>query len=154
MTGADHGAAISQRETYPGHSRVLTRVRADVASWLESHGFSYQVTERARLLVSELATNAIEAAPDRLFEVAVARSAAHTAVIAVTNHVTGSGPPPSASWGPPQPLAPKGRGLAIAAALAEEISVDTSSPGFVTIRASIVDQPAPDAVTLGEESRT
>lgn len=139
--GAPNGSAdLSPRLfTYRGNHGVLADVRADVARWFTDHGFSADTTDRAMLLVSELCSNAVEAGPDHPIDVRLTRLAGSTlrAVIAVTNTTLGNVPPPSERWTPADPLAPRGRGLAIVDALSDQVRVDSSVPGRITVVADI-----------------
>jgi len=128
--------------TYAGTNGLLADIRADVARWFTGRGFSADATDRAILLTSELCSNAIEAGPGHPLDLRITpvAGARRRAVIAVTNTTTlGNVPPPSERWAPSDPLAPRGRGLAIVDALSDQVLVDTSVPGRVTVVAHISD---------------
>lgn len=127
--------------TYPGDNEVLAEIRADVARWFTQRGFSADTVERAVLLVSELCSNAVEAGPDHPIDVrlTLVTGPRPAALIAVSNTTLGTIPPPSDRWGPADPLAPRGRGLAIVDALSDDVRVDTSVPNRITVAAHISD---------------
>lgn len=130
----------SQLRIYPGNDSVLADIRADVARWFAHHGFSADATDRAVLLVSELCSNAVEAGPDHPVEVRLtAEGPGRRAVVAVSNTTLGNVPPPSERWAPADPLAPRGRGLAIVDALSDKVTVDSSVPDRITVAAHISD---------------
>lgn len=136
------GADLSSLQvTYPGTNGVLADIRADVAHWFAHRGFSADAVARAILTVSELCSNAIEAGPDHPVDVRLTPLAGPRprAVIAVSNTTLGGLPPPSERWAPTDPLAPRGRGLAIVDALSDQVQVDSSVPGRVTVLAHISD---------------
>ncbi len=86
-------------------------------------GAGQEARERVELMVSELAANCVvHAATD--FEVSVFRSAGFVRV-EVTDASDGQ---PSVKW--PDPLQPKGRGLQIVSALADEWGVLPSTGGI------------------------
>lgn len=125
---------------YPGNDSVLADIRADVARWFADHAFSVDAIDRAVLLVSELCSNAVEAGPDHPIEVRLAvEGPGRRAVVAVSNTTLGNVPPPSERWALTDPLAPRGRGLAIVDALSDKVTVDTSVPGRITVVAHISD---------------
>lgn len=108
--------------TYDGVTGELRQVRADLVGWLDRAGAGSEAQERAALVVSELAANAVQAAPGRRFEVRAHWDHAHV-VVAVRNPTDGDLPPQRATWGPVDALAPRGRGLAIVDALADGVDV-------------------------------
>lgn len=132
---ADH----SHRASYPGDHLSLADIRADVARWFSERGFSADTADRAVLLVSELCSNAVEAGPDHPIDVhlTAADSNRAGAVITVSNTTLGNVPPPTDRWIPADPLAPRGRGLAIVDALSDQVQVDTSVPDRITVVAHI-----------------
>ena len=135
-----NGSNSSQVLTYPGTNGVLAAVRADVARWFADRGFSADTVERAVLVVSELCSNAVEAGPGHPIDVRLTPTAGPPrprAVIAVTNTTLGDIPPPREQWAPADPLAPRGRGLAIVDALADQVRVDSSVAGRITVVAHI-----------------
>lgn len=153
MSSADHQAANPVRTSYPGDHQVIGGVRQELGDWMTARGFGPEAVERARLVVSELATNAIEAAPGATFEVTVRLVAEGVAALAVTNPTTGSRPPPPDTWGPAEPLARRGRGLGIVAALADAVEVIENDPANLTVEARIIDQRTGSRLPPQQEGR-
>lgn len=143
MTDAESWVSTGVERRYPGSNGVLTAVRADIRAWLLTEGFSNEVIDRAVLIISELATNAIEADPGQPFDVGVARSSGSAdlapdgVVMIVTNSTSGTRPPPRSAWSNVDPLALRGRGLAIAARLCDEVNVEDIGPNQVRIVARL-----------------
>lgn len=135
MSNGDRPRPLPLRRAYPGATSSLRTVRADVVSWLDGGGAGDDVRERAALVVSELAANAVQAAPGRPFEVDARWDAAHV-VVTVRNATDGERPPRRSSWGPVDALAPRGRGLAIVDALADGVAVDDDG-GDVVVSARL-----------------
>lgn len=139
VTGANRWAAVEVELSYAGRSEALGSVRADVSRWCRDQGFSPELVDQAVLVTSELASNAVEAAPDEPFTVTLRRRAGRAAAIRVVNRAVRSTPPPRHAWHPPDPLAPRGRGLAIVAAVSREVAVEYPSAGEVAIVACLAD---------------
>ncbi|MEZ5410093.1 MAG: ATP-binding protein [Acidimicrobiales bacterium] len=131
--------------TYAGVDGALAEIRADVSRWFAERGFSAAAIDRAALTVSELSSNAIEAGPGHPLDVRLTFHAGppSRAAITVTNVTLGGTPPPRDRWAPTDPLAPRGRGLAIVDALSDEVQVDSTVPGRVTVTAHLSDSTAP-----------
>lgn len=111
-----------------GHARQAVEV------WMADHT---TLDDRQRhdvaLIVSELGTNAIEAAPSGRFVVELRWAGRLPLVVRVVNDTELSHVPTRAEWGPDTVLAVRGRGLAIVEALSSQIDVDRSEPGRVTV---------------------
>jgi anti-sigma regulatory factor (Ser/Thr protein kinase) len=125
--------------SYATDASVLRSVRRDVMVFLASHGADAECQERACLIVSELASNAIEASADAVFAVQVALDdAAPRATITVTNarRTTDKTVPDRERWGPTTPLARRGRGLAIVDALSDDVRV-TLEPHTAAVSAQL-----------------
>jgi anti-sigma regulatory factor (Ser/Thr protein kinase) len=121
-------AAVLQRE-YAGELATLRSARRDVVDWLTQLRADDETKERAALVVSELTSNAIQAAPGRTYNLQVTRLDDGSAAISVRNHPIGSRPPARELWHPPpqtrlQKLLPRGRGLAIVDSLSEDVTVE------------------------------
>lgn len=116
--------------TYEGATGQLRHVRADVVAWLDRGGAGVEAQERAALVVSELAANAVQAAPGRRFDVGARWDGGHV-VVTVRNATDGDRPPHRDAWGPVDALAPRGRGLAIVDALAEGVQIDDDGTDVV-----------------------
>jgi anti-sigma regulatory factor (Ser/Thr protein kinase) len=93
---------------YEGTAKSLRSTRNDVAVWLRGFGCDDDTVERAVLVASELASNAVQAAAGRSYRVAIVETS----------------PPDRSRWLPTMPAAPRGRGLSIVAALSREVRVD------------------------------
>ena len=120
--------AILQRE-YEGDLVTLRAARRAVMDWLAELGADDDTQERAALIVSELSSNAIQAAPGRTYSLRVARVDDGSATISVRNHPTGSLPPARESWRSKpasqlRNLPARGRGLAIVDSLSEDVTVE------------------------------
>jgi anti-sigma regulatory factor (Ser/Thr protein kinase) len=120
--------AVLQRE-YQGDLVTLRAARAAVIDWLAGLGADDDTRERAALIVSELSSNAIQAAPGRTYSLRVARLDDGRAAISVRNHPTDSRPPARESWRHEpmtqlRNLLPRGRGLAIVDSLSEDVTVE------------------------------
>ena len=120
--------AVLQRE-YEGDLVTLRAARAAVIDWLARLGADDDTTERAALIVSELSSNAVQAAPGRTYSLQIARLDDGSARISVRNPPAGSQPPARESWRPEpaaqlRNLLPRGRGLAIVDSLSEDVTVE------------------------------
>ena len=108
---------------------TLRAARRAVIEWFGGLGADDDTRERAALIVSELASNAIQAAPGRTYSLQLALEEDGSVSISVRNRPTGSLPPARDSWRR-QPatqlrhLAPRGRGLAIVDSLSEDVTVE------------------------------
>ncbi|MGZ4673771.1 MAG: ATP-binding protein [Ilumatobacteraceae bacterium] len=122
---------------YEGEAATLRVARRDVLAWLTDVGADESTKERAALIVSELATNALQASPGRMYRVRVALDGDGCASISVRNHTTGGRPPARDRWQFADRSALRGRGLAIVTSLAEEVSVNDDADGEVVVTARI-----------------
>jgi anti-sigma regulatory factor (Ser/Thr protein kinase) len=121
---------------YEGSSRTLQAARTDLVDWLQQNGVDEDVQDRAALVVSELATNAIQAAPG--FEYIVSGSIDRGDVaLTVVSHTDFEQPPPREHWGPPAALAGRGRGLMIVDDLSTDVVVEVPSQGTVMVTATL-----------------
>ena len=114
---------------YEGDLVTLRAARRAVIEWLGRLGADDDTRERAALIVSELASNAIQAAPGRTYSLQLALEDDGCASISVRNHPTGTLPPARESWRRQRAtqlrnLAPRGRGLAIVDSLSEDVTVE------------------------------
>lgn len=122
--------------SYPGEAATLARARRDVLALLSLWGADESVRDRAALIVSELATNALQAAPGSDYHVNVVRIDDHHASIAVRNISNGTVPAPPEQWRPVDRTALRGRGLSIVSSLADGVTVQ-SDRGEVVVTARI-----------------
>ena len=116
---------------YAGESHTLRWARRDVVDWLNEVGVDRETTERASLIASELATNAIQVAPGVQYQLRARAMTRTTASIAIRSRSAGAVPPPRASWRPVDDLAIRGRGLSIVEALSDEVTVETNDGDVV-----------------------
>lgn len=135
MTPIDHRQPSLMRRTYQADTATLQRCRDDVIAQLRTVDAADDVLERAALVVSELATNAIEHADGQPYHVEVRSDGRVQATIVVVNDAAGGGPPPPGEWGPDHPLAVRGRGLAIVETLAEDVHVRRTASGAISVSA-------------------
>jgi anti-sigma regulatory factor (Ser/Thr protein kinase) len=110
--------------TYPGEAATLSRARHDVLACLRKWGADESVMDRAALIVSELATNALQASPGSEYGVQISRVDSKFAAIAVRNTTSGTVPPPPEHWQPVDHTALRGRGLSIVSALSDDVTVE------------------------------
>ena len=122
---------------YDGTSHTLRIARDDVVGWLDEHGFDTELQDRAALVLSELATNAVQAAPGNPYGVSVSQPDAQSAVVAVTSRTEYEQPPPREHWRPTSVLAPRGRGLMIVDELADAVDVDVRERDTVVVTATL-----------------
>ena len=108
---------------YEGSAATLRSARRDVLAWLSDLDADEATKDRAALIVSELATNALQASPGRTYTVRVARDDEYVS-ISVRNHASDSRPPTRDRWHFADRSALRGRGLAIVTSLADEVTVD------------------------------
>jgi anti-sigma regulatory factor (Ser/Thr protein kinase) len=120
-----------------GSTATINTARCAADDWLAQRGAGDDLRYRVALVVSELASNAVQAAPSRPYELSMAATAADSVTISVTNSDVNDAPPPKDHWGPGDVLAPRGRGLAIVDTLADEVIVDRSRGGTVTVVARV-----------------
>lgn len=109
---------------YDGQAATLRSARRDVVDFLTECGADSQTVERASLIASELASNAIQAAPGKPYELCVSVVDPNSASLSVRNHTSGPVPPPQSSWRPVDDLAIRGRGLSIVDSLSDEVTVE------------------------------
>lgn len=128
---------VEARE-FAGATATVASARAMVDDWLDRQRAPDELRERAALVVSELASNAVQASPQRPYEVRVGPDAAPgSVVIAVMNAAPVAAIPDRDDWGPDSPLAHRGRGLAIVDAVADAVAIDESGPGRVVVTARL-----------------
>lgn len=127
--------AILDRD-YDGEAATLRSARQDVLAWLSARGAGDDARQRAALIVSELATNALEASPGRTYRIQVALVDDDMATISVRNPAANGLPPDRDHWKLAEPSALRGRGLAIVDSLSEEVTIDSDS-GDVIVTARL-----------------
>ncbi len=121
---------------YEGEAATLRAARRDVLSWLDERGADEGVKQRAALIVSELATNALQASPGQTYTVQVCFVDDDHAAISVRNHTSGDRPPAREHWKLTDRSSLRGRGLAIVKSLSEDVTVD-GDQGEIVVTARI-----------------
>jgi anti-sigma regulatory factor (Ser/Thr protein kinase) len=121
---------------YDGTSSTLRDARKDVVGWLLDCGFDRDLQDRAALVVSELATNAVQASPGITYGVQLQRVGDRSATLVVTSRTEFQRPPPREHWGPASTLAARGRGLMIVEQLSDGVEVDLPSRDTVVVTAT------------------
>lgn len=126
---------------FPGETASLDAARTAVADFLRDHGTSDQVVELARLIVSELASNAVQFAPANDYSVVVeVDTTAGAGAIGVRS--AGSASLISGrdldELDSPGDLALRGRGLGIVRTVSDGFHVVDDGDGTVTVTATIM----------------
>lgn len=121
---------------YEGDLATLRTARRDVVAWLTHHGADQETKDRAALIVSELTSNAIQAAPGSKYNLNVARVDQQCAAISVRNRPTNGFPPARKHWRRPaelplRQLSLRGRGLAIVDSLSVDVTVEHDGDAVV-----------------------
>lgn len=110
---------------YAGQAATLRTARRDVVDFLTECGADSETVERASLIASELASNAIQAAPGRTYQLALRLIDPNAVSLSVRNHTSGGRVPPERSqWRPADDQAIRGRGLSIVDSLSDEVTVE------------------------------
>lgn len=122
---------------YDGSTGTLRAARTDVLGFLTDRGIEQDLRERAELVLSELAANAVQASPGKPFGLRMTLVSDGAVVVAVTSHTDNGSPPPRAEWGPVAMRAPTGRGLMIVDELSEDVVVDKPDPSTVVVTATL-----------------
>jgi anti-sigma regulatory factor (Ser/Thr protein kinase) len=139
MTSRGHVRRCSAHldRAYAGSSATLRRARGDVVSWLDQHGIDAELQDRAALVVSELATNAVQASPGSEYNVHGSLLADGEVVLSVVSCTDFEHPPPREHWGPPTLYSESGRGLMIVDDLSADVQVDCAATGKVVVTATL-----------------
>jgi len=128
--------------TYEATTACVAPARNDLTAWLEASSISPAPVSDVELIVSELVSNAVDAAPGR--EVTLA-ARLHSAVdrleVSVSNDGSADQIGDPSEWAPDEVLAKRGRGLMIVAALSDEVQV-TEQDERVTVTAVISTRPS------------
>ena len=97
------GLVVLERD-YAGNPHTLRDLRNDVAASLQSSTVDPDVEERARLVVSELATNAIQASPGQRYGLVVRIRSDRSVVVRITSFGEHHTLPSREAWVPkPRP---------------------------------------------------
>jgi anti-sigma regulatory factor (Ser/Thr protein kinase) len=108
-----------------------------MAACLNDQNVDEDLLERAELVLSELASNAVQASPGNPYKLRLSLDADGSLVMALTSHSRNGGPPPRGSWGPSAVLAPSGRGLMIVDELSDTVEVERPTDDTVVVIATI-----------------
>ncbi len=130
------GAIVLDR-AYAGESGTLRDVRHDVVACLRASIVDQELEERAQLVVSELATNAIQASPGTMYDIRVSLGSDHSVVVRVSSWRGRGVPPAREAWGPATDVAVRGRGLLIVAKLSDEVEVEQPTAGTVVVTVTL-----------------
>ncbi len=122
---------------YEGVTSTLRAARNDVVAWLAARDVDQDLQDRAQLVLSELATNAVQASPGTPYVLRLSMAEAGSVVMAVTSASNAGTPPPRESWGPATTLAARGRGLLIVGRLSAEVDVEQPADGTVVVTATL-----------------
>lgn len=122
---------------YDGRTGTLRAARTDVTGCLHERGVDVDLRERTELVLSELAANAVQAAPGSRYGLRLTLSNDGAVVLAVTSYTNNGSPPPREHWGPLTLLAPSGRGLMIVDELSDTVVVDKPDPRTVVVTATL-----------------
>jgi anti-sigma regulatory factor (Ser/Thr protein kinase) len=126
QSGPLHESRSFERD-YEGTTASLRAARDDVSAWLRAGGCDDEMAQRAVLVTSELASNAVQAAPDRRYAVSIMHAGTSLVELTVRSSFLAATPPERAYWFPTTPSAPRGRGLSIVAALSHDVRVAVDS---------------------------
>jgi len=131
-----HPRIVLDRE-FQGTTDTLGVARSEVVGRLADRRFGDDIRERAELVVSELASNALQASPGAPYRLCVAIDLDESVVIAVTSDASEGGLPPRAQWGPSNVLAATGRGLMIVDELSDSVQVQRPRGGKIVVTATL-----------------
>ncbi len=121
---------------YDGTTGTLRVARNDVVGFLKEHVPDEDLHERAELVVSELATNAIQASPGVAYGLRVELTGDGGIVVVLTSSTPGDGPPPRESWGPAYATATRGRGLLIVDGLSDGVVIERPTDNTIVVTAT------------------
>jgi anti-sigma regulatory factor (Ser/Thr protein kinase) len=136
MSSEHRPALVLLDREYDGTSKTLRVVRSDVVGCLSAHAVDQDLCERAELVVSELASNAIQVSPEVAYGVCVSLAIDGAVVISVSSCTEHDAPPPREAWGPTHATAPRGRGLLIVGELTDHVEIERPSIDTVVVTAT------------------
>jgi anti-sigma regulatory factor (Ser/Thr protein kinase) len=127
---------VLERE-YEGTTGTLRAARTDVTGCLHERGVDPDLRDRAELVLSELAANAVQASPGNPFGLRLSLGNDGAVVVTVTSSTSNGSPPPRERWGPSTLRAPSGRGLMIVDELSDQVVIDKPDPRTVVVTATL-----------------
>ena len=142
MSREGPGDHVVLDRVYEGTTNTLRIARNDVVECLVAHAADQDVRDRAELVASELATNAIQASPGAAYGVRVSFDGDGSVVMAVTSSSETDMPPPREAWGPVTAVAPRGRGLLIVGKLTDAVDIKQPTVGTIVVTATFRAQPS------------
>lgn len=130
-------------ESFESVTSSVRLARRSIAGYLVERGIDASTIERVTLAVSELCTNAVEAAhgESQSFRVEAEVSELGEVRCLVANTASLRDLPAPDRWGPSDPMAPRGRGLAIVRNVADDLIV-AALDGEVVLEARFRMRPA------------
>jgi len=131
------GSQVVLDREYQGTTDTLRAARSEVGDRLAERDLNLDLRERAELVVSELASNAVQASPGTPYRLCVAIESDESVVIELTSEAAQGGPPPRAEWGPTNVLAATGRGLLIVDELSDDVNVQRPTAGRIVVTATL-----------------
>jgi len=137
MSSRALGSQVVLDREYQGTTDTLRVARTEAGDRLADRHLGLDIRERAELVVSELASNAVQASPGTPYRLFVAIESDESVVIALTSNASQGGPPPRAEWGPSNVLAPTGRGLLIVDELSDAVNVQRPAGGQIVVTATL-----------------
>ena len=127
---------VLERE-YEGTTGTLRAARTDVTGCLHERGVDPDLRDRAELVLSELAANAVQASPGNPFGLRLSLGNDGAVVVTVTSYTSNGSPPPRERWGPMTLRAPSGRGLMIVDELSDQVVIEKPDPRTVVVTATL-----------------
>ena len=127
---------VLERE-YEGTTCTLRAARTDVTMLLHQRGVDPDLRDRAELVISELAANAVQASPGNPFGLRLSLDNDGAVVLTVTSYTSNGSPPPRERWGPITLRAASGRGLMIVGELSNRVVIDQPDPQTVVVTATL-----------------
>jgi anti-sigma regulatory factor (Ser/Thr protein kinase) len=127
---------VLERE-YEGTTSTLRAARTDVTSGLHERGVDPDLRDRAELVISELAANAVQASPGNPFGLRLSLDNDGAVVVVVTSHTINGSLPPRERWGPTTLRSASGRGLMIVDELSDRVVIDQPDPQTVVVTATL-----------------
>jgi anti-sigma regulatory factor (Ser/Thr protein kinase) len=119
----------------PGDAASISTARKFVVETSAQLGVSDDLSPRLALVVSELASNAVQASPGRSYDLAIHVSE-HWLKVEITNVAARASIPDREQWMPGEPLAVRGRGLGIVDHRSDEVEIEEAG-GKVTVTATL-----------------